>query len=121
MKVGVVGRTAAGKSTIGLTLSRIVELATGRIDIDGVDISKIDLQLLRKKVTMISQDPTLFKGTLRFNLDPFYRVSDKAIEKLLLKAGLHDLLNREVDDGGSSEQSSIGYVTSHHNSVAEGE
>lgn len=53
MKVGVVGRTGAGKSTIGLTLSRIIELESGKILIDGVDISKIDLHLLRSKVTVI--------------------------------------------------------------------
>lgn len=53
MKVGVVGRTGAGKSTISLTLSRIIELESGKILIDGVDISKIDLHLLRSKVTVI--------------------------------------------------------------------
>jgi ATP-binding cassette, subfamily C (CFTR/MRP), member 1 len=88
MKVGVVGRTGAGKSTICLSISRIVELCGGRIEIDGVDIRKLDLQQLRRKVTVISQDPTLFKGSLRFNLDPFRRVSDSTIESLLVKAGL---------------------------------
>jgi ATP-binding cassette, subfamily C (CFTR/MRP), member 1 len=97
-KVGVVGRTGAGKSTIGLSISRIVELCEGRIEIDGVDIGKIDLQQLRKKVTVISQDTTLFKGTLRFNLDPFRRASDHAIETLLIKAGLSDLLEREENE-----------------------
>lgn len=52
-KVGVVGRTGAGKSTVCISLSRIVELFEGTIEIDGVDISKIDLQILRKKVTVI--------------------------------------------------------------------
>lgn len=70
MKVGVVGRTGAGKSTLGLTLSRIIELESGAILIDGVDISKVDLHLLRSKVTVIPQDPTLFIGSLRFNIDP---------------------------------------------------
>jgi ABC-type multidrug transport system fused ATPase/permease subunit len=70
MKVGVVGRTGAGKSTLGLTLSRIIELESGAILIDGVDISKVDLNLLRSKVTVIPQDPTLFTGSLRFNIDP---------------------------------------------------
>ena len=105
----MVGRTGAGKSTIGLSISRIVELCEGRVEIDGVDIRKIDLQQLRKKVTVISQDPTLFKGSLRFNLDPFYRVSDYTIVQLLIKAGLEDLLNREVegdaDDNASDKLS----------------
>ncbi len=53
-KIGIIGRTGAGKSTIGICLSRIVELCEGRIEIDGIDISKIDLQTLRDKVTVIS-------------------------------------------------------------------
>jgi ABC-type multidrug transport system fused ATPase/permease subunit len=53
MKVGVVGRTGAGKSTICISMSRIVELFEGYIEIDGVDIAKIDLQKLREKVTVI--------------------------------------------------------------------
>jgi ATP-binding cassette, subfamily C (CFTR/MRP), member 1 len=53
-KIGVVGRTGAGKSTICLSLSRIVELCGGRIEIDGIDIRKVDLQLLRRRVTVIS-------------------------------------------------------------------
>ena len=70
-KVGVVGRTGAGKSTISMALSRIVELDQGQILIDGVDISQHDIQQLRSKITVIAQDPTLFTGTLKFNLDPF--------------------------------------------------
>ena len=73
-KVGIVGRTGAGKSTISMAIMRIVELAGGKIEIDGVDISKIDLTVLRSQITMIPQDPILFSGTLRFNLDPFDEV-----------------------------------------------
>ena len=75
----------------------MVELCEGKIEIDGIDIRKIDLQILRRKVTVISQDPTLFKGSLRFNLDPFRKVSDSNIEQLLIRAGLKDLLEREVE------------------------
>jgi len=70
-KIGIVGRTGAGKSTICLSLSRIVELCAGRIEIDGVDISKVSIEKVREKVTVISQDPTLFKGSIRNNMDPF--------------------------------------------------
>jgi len=75
-KIGVVGRTGAGKSTISLSLSRIVEIVGGYIYIDGVDIRDVDLEVLRSKVTIIPQDPTLFTGTLRFNLDPEEKASD---------------------------------------------
>lgn len=75
-KVGVCGRTGTGKSTLALTLSRILELEQGNICVDNVDISKIDLQFLRSKITVIPQDPTLFSGSLRFNLDPLNEVDD---------------------------------------------
>ena len=98
-KVGIVGRTGAGKSTISLAIMRIVELAGGKIEIDGVDISKIDLAVLRSQITMIPQDPILFSGTLRFNLDPFDEVSDDRIINLIKKAGLEYLL-----DGKSKQE-----------------
>ena len=93
-KVGVVGRTGAGKSTICISLSRIVELFDGSISIDGVDIAQIDLQKLREKVTVIPQDPTLFTGSLKFNLDPYDIAAAERIEELLEKAGLSELLTR---------------------------
>ena len=65
--------------------------------IDGVDIQQHDIQQLRSKITVIAQDPTLFTGTLKFNLDPFNEFSVAAIEELLLKAGLTDLINREPE------------------------
>ena len=97
-KVGVVGRTGAGKSTISLALSRIVELCGGKILIDGQDISQIDLNLVREKITLIAQDPTLFSGTLRYNLDPFKEHSSATIEALLIKAGLSNVLNKEPEE-----------------------
>ena len=75
-KIGIVGRTGAGKSTISLALSRIVEIFKGQILIDGIDITKIPLDELRDRITLIPQDPTLFTGTLRFNLDPENKFSD---------------------------------------------
>lgn len=69
-KIGIVGRTGAGKSTISLGLSRIVEIESGSIMIDGLNIQEVGLNTLRQKLTIIPQDPTLFTGTLRFNIDP---------------------------------------------------
>jgi len=83
MKIGIVGRTGAGKSTIALTLSRILEIESGFIEIDGKDISKVGLQRLRSKVTMIPQDPVLFKGTIKYNIDPTGTIDSEKIEKLI--------------------------------------
>lgn len=69
-KIGVVGRTGSGKSTLFISLMRIVEASEGSIVIDGIDISKIGLADLRQRFTIIPQDPVLFSGTLRSNLDP---------------------------------------------------
>ena len=94
-KIGIVGRTGAGKSTISMALSRIVELSGGKIVIDGVDIAQIDLTQLRKRITFIPQDPCLFTGTLRYNIDPFGAVSDEDILELAERAGLHEILTRK--------------------------
>jgi ATP-binding cassette subfamily C (CFTR/MRP) protein 1 len=68
---------------------------SGSIEIDGIDISKVDLHTLRNKITVVPQDPVLFNGTLRFNLDPENNHSDELIETLLNEAGLQDLVERE--------------------------
>ena len=78
-KVGVVGRTGAGKSTICLSMSRIVEIVEGAIRIDGVDIRSLNLDMLRQSITVIPQDPTMFTGSLRFNLDPENRIGNDRI------------------------------------------
>lgn len=91
-KVGVVGRTGAGKSTITLALTRIIEICGGNIKVDGVDLNKISLQQVREAITIIPQEPTLFKGTLKFNLDPENKRSDEDILALLESAGLVELI-----------------------------
>ena len=94
-KIGVVGRTGAGKSTLCLALCRIMEAHSGCIKIDGVDISTVGLSDLRTRITIIPQEATLFEGTLRFNLDIENKCEDSEIMRLLNKAGLLDLIMRD--------------------------
>ena len=107
-KVGIVGRTGAGKSTISMALTRIVELHSGRIEVDGVDITKLELADLRNQITMIPQDPVMFSGSLRFNLDPFNEATDERIIDLIKKANLDYILvgksKQELDEEVKAKQ-----------------
>ncbi|XP_026315306.1 multidrug resistance-associated protein 1 isoform X2 [Hyposmocoma kahamanoa] len=108
-KLGIVGRTGAGKSTLTLGLFRIVEAMGGKILIDGIDISTLGLHQLRSRITIIPQDPVLFSGTLRTNLDPFGTYTDEEIWRSLEHAhlktfvqGLQAGVNHEISEGGEN-------------------
>lgn len=96
-KVGIVGRTGSGKSSLMLGLLRILEAHEGRIILDGIDISTVGLLDLRSRVSIIPQDPVLFSGTVRSNLDPDAAHPDKAIWSALEQAHLRDVFEQTDD------------------------
>ncbi|XP_025101923.1 multidrug resistance-associated protein 1-like [Pomacea canaliculata] len=112
-KVGVVGRTGAGKTSLTLSLFRLIEAVGGSIIIDGVDISSIGLHDLRSHLTILPQEPVLFSGSLRFNLDPFDEYPDvqlwTALERAHLRGALDDISEGlDFDCGEEGSNLSVG-------------
>ncbi|ODQ52786.1 hypothetical protein SAICODRAFT_80947 [Saitoella complicata NRRL Y-17804] len=101
-KVGIVGRTGSGKSTLGLSLLRFTEKIGGIIQINGVDIDKLNLDALRQRVSIIPQDPVLFSGTIRSNLDPFGEASDAELNLALRASGMLDFEDESYAPSGSA-------------------
>ncbi|XP_044126362.1 ATP-binding cassette sub-family C member 8-like [Bufo gargarizans] len=108
-KIGICGRTGSGKSSFSLAFFRMVDMFQGRIVIDGIDISKLPLQTLRSRLSIILQDPILFSGSIRFNLDPENKCTDcvlwEALEIAQLKHVVKALpggLDAAVTEGGEN-------------------
>ncbi|KAI8825367.1 P-loop containing nucleoside triphosphate hydrolase protein [Chytriomyces cf. hyalinus JEL632] len=108
-KVGVVGRTGAGKSSIITALFRLVEYDEGTIEVDGVNVASLDLTVLRSSLAIIPQAPVLFDGTIRSNLDPFSNKSDDDLWTVLERCSLREYvanlpakLDAAVAEGGSN-------------------
>ena len=106
-KIGIVGRTGGGKTTLSLCLFRILEADSGKILIDNIDINQLDLITLRKNISIIPQEPTLIEGSLRYNIDPFNNYQDSEINTLINELSLENFmkgknLEYKIEENGNN-------------------
>lgn len=121
-RVGIVGRTGAGKSSLTLALFQFIRASSGTIFIDGLDISKMNLRQLRRRMAIIPQDPVLFTGTIRSNLDSFNEFTDEGLQEALRRVhlvGSGDSLSSDAESSSAgSENANV--FTSLDTKVSEG-
>lgn len=116
-KIGVVGRTGSGKSTLAMSLLRMVEPTAGTISIDGIDISTLGLEDLRTRVTILSQDVSLFSGTIQSNLDPLGHCTPEECMVVLERCHLTNILNHTP----TADEPTILDMRVNHGSLSAGE
>lgn len=110
-RIGIVGRTGSGKSSIIVALFRMVELSSGQIHIDGVDISMLGLHKLRSRIAIVPQDASLFNGTIRSNLDPMSKCNDTQLWNALDRVYMRDAVEAMGKDGTKDESTAGGLDT----------
>lgn len=119
-KLGIVGRTGAGKTSLSLALFRFMEPVSGEIFIDGLDIQKLGLHDLRSGLTIIPQMPTLFMGTVRSNLDPFGVYTDHDMLVALRRSHLTEMLGRSRQSSADASAATTGQQITLDSVVEEG-